>query len=785
MSLKIKLENRDFSLMMTHNKKVKNIFTLLNFVSIISFIILITLILLLLLKQQISLINIAIPLLISLSLLSFIPFIVTKKKENGYSLSFVFLYVFFIDAAIRYGRMYNSINGLIAVIPLNSARFIISSVLIEDLLYIMLAGFLISFILTFLTWGFSIIREVKGLLISGLLLISAFIYFEFIRLSFLSFESFIFFTAVTVLISILISLMESNDVKSNNFFAVFSISFPFLILAGIPFNQFSIANYPIDQITFNLGILAFQSLSLLIIIWLTFESIENLVFQVKERMKYSTIINVATGALTTLVFILLFGNKMFTLFNTYQFFTSISSILYMILVFFIVFFSLSLSLFILLGVKKIEIKALLILFLFELLYILVMNGRKEFFIPSSLIFGSILTAEYLGTSIISKSISKRFFGGKSILDKSQDMKINSQNVDILRPPLCWVKSGSLEGYTIRGIIGVKSGFGYVLDAYDPSSRKRVAIKVLKEAGDDGTPIAFDANTLNKFNEEHMKLKNLKGIRNVVSIIDTHLPEIERYNGVNKLEAYIKSPPYIVMEFLTGGSLSDGYDLFTKKEFIRPLLLIITGVADGLYEAHSKGIIHGDIKPDNILFASVGRYTFKNESVDPQKLENSILKGYLIPKLTDFGTAKVVTSGRITFSTATVHYAPPEILVNSNVVDQRYDVYELGLLLYYELAGVAGSAEKSLNLNKRQAELSRLINQGKFFDDPGEIVKIMESIDVPDLRIINPGVSERLNLFVRRAIDPDPSKRPKSMKDFSIALKTIAINDYNFLEIKNY
>jgi len=785
MSLKIKLENRDFALMMTHNKKVKSLFTLLNFVSIISFIILITLILLLLLKQQVYFMNIIIPLLLSLSLLSFIPSIITKQRENGYSLSFVFVYVFFIDAAVRYGRMYNLINGLVLKIPLSSARFVISSVLIGDLFYIMLSGFIISFILTFLTWGFRIIREVKDLLISGFLVISAFIYFEFIRLSLLSFESFIFFIAATILLSVFISLMESDDARSNNFLPVFSISLPVVILVGVPLNLFSIGKFPSDQIIFSLGILAFQSLGLLIIIWLTFESIENLVFQVKQRMKYSVMINVGVGALTTLIFILLLGSKMFTLLNTYHFFTSIPSILYMILIFFIVFFSLSLSFFITLGVKKIEIKALPTWFLFALLYASLMNGKNDFFIPSSLIFGSVVTVEYLGTSIISRNISKRFFGGKSVLDKSQDVKISSQTVDILRPPLCWVKSGSLEGYTIRGIIGVKSGFGYVLDAYDPSSGKRVAIKVLKEAGDDGTPIAFDANTLNKFNEEHMKLKNLKGIRNIVSIIDTHLPEIERYNGVNRLEAYIKSPPYIVMEFLTGGSLSDGYDLFTKKEYIRPLLLIITGVADGLYEAHSKGIIHGDIKPDNILFSSVGRYTFKNESVDPQKLESGILKGYLIPKITDFGTAKVVTSGRTTFSTATIHYAPPEILVNQNVVDQRYDVYELGLLLYYELAGVAGSAEKSLNFNKRQDELSKLINQGKFFDDPEEIIKIMESIDVPDLRNVNSGVSERLNLFVKRAIEPNPSKRPKSMKDFSIALKSIAINDYNFIEIKNY
>ncbi|MGC8497455.1 MAG: serine/threonine-protein kinase [Thermoplasmata archaeon] len=785
MSLKIKLENKDFALMMTHNRKIKNVFTILNFVSIISFIILITLILLVLLKQQIYVINVAIPLLLTLSLLAIIPSMITKQKENGYSLSFIYLYIFFIDAAIRYGRMLSPINGLVSDIPLNSARFIISVVLINDLFYIMLSGFLISFTLTFLIWGFSIIREAKDLLISGFLIISGFIYFDFIRLSLLSFESFIFFISTTVMLSAFISFIESKDTKSRNFFAIFSASLPIVILAGIPFNQLSIRNAPVNQVTFNFAILALQALSLLIIVWLTFESVENLVFHIKDKMKYSAIINVGAGGLTTLIFMLLFGNKMFSLYNTYSFFTSMSNILYMVLIFFIVFFVLTLLIFMILGVKKIKTNAPIIWFLFAVLYTLVMTGKSELFIPSTLIFGSVVTVEYLGTSIISRNISQRFFGGKSLLDKTQDVKINSQDVDSLRPPLCWVKSGFLEGYTVRGIIGVKSGFGYVLDAYDPSSRRRVAIKVLKEAGEDGTPIAFDANTLNKFNEEHLKLKNLKGIRNIVSIIDTHLPEIERYNGVNRLEAYMKSPPYIVMEFLTGGSLSDGYDLFTKKEYIRPLLLIITGVADGLYEAHSKGIIHGDIKPDNILFSSVGRYTFKNESVDPQKLENSILKGYLVPKLTDFGTAKVVTSGRTTFSTATVHYAPPEILVNQNVVDQRYDIYELGLLLYYELAGVSGTAEKSLNLNKRQAELSKFINQGKFFDSPDEIIKIMEAIDVPDLRNINSGVSERLNLFIRRAIEPNPSKRPKSMKDFSIALKSIAINDYNFIEIKNY
>ena len=131
--------------------------------------------------------------------------------------------------------------------------------------------------------------------------------------------------------------------------------------------------------------------------------------------------------------------------------------------------------------------------------------------------------------------------------------------------------------------------------------------------------------------------------------------------------------FLVMEFIDGGSLSD---FVKEKGALNPVLVkkIMEQMAEALAIAHQNGIIHRDIKPQNILFRKTG------DAV-----------------LADFGSAKVYgqnTSSMTISMTGTLDYMSPEVIQN-NPYDCRTDIYSLGLTMYYALTG-RKAIQSSLN-----------------------------------------------------------------------------------------
>ncbi len=122
--------------------------------------------------------------------------------------------------------------------------------------------------------------------------------------------------------------------------------------------------------------------------------------------------------------------------------------------------------------------------------------------------------------------------------------------------------------------------------------------------------------------------------------------------------------YMAMEYLSGGSLKDRLD--QGKLSYSHSLFILEEVTNGLAYAHRKGYIHRDIKPANILFRDTG-----------------------IAVLSDFGLAKLQNSSgeltRLGFTKGTVQYMSPEQAITTNL-DQRSDIYSLGLVFYEMLTG---------------------------------------------------------------------------------------------------
>jgi len=124
--------------------------------------------------------------------------------------------------------------------------------------------------------------------------------------------------------------------------------------------------------------------------------------------------------------------------------------------------------------------------------------------------------------------------------------------------------------------------------------------------------------------------------------------------------------YMILEYLPGGSLQDKLDRPGKVQ-VRQAIKLITGICEGLAKLHAKGIVHRDIKAENILFTADG-----------------------LPKITDFGIAHVPQAAgglgltQAGFQPSTVIFSSPEQF-RGEQLDARSDVYQVGELLYHLLA----------------------------------------------------------------------------------------------------
>jgi hypothetical protein len=198
-------------------------------------------------------------------------------------------------------------------------------------------------------------------------------------------------------------------------------------------------------------------------------------------------------------------------------------------------------------------------------------------------------------------------------------------------------------YEIVGVIG-RGGMGIVYKAVRKSDDRTVALKVL-------SPRSLGApEFVERFTREAEALAQL----NHPNIIAIHQSGV--YDGV----------PFLVMEYVHGMSLRKR--IRAKSLNAERAVEIASQVCDALQYAHSRGIIHRDIKPENILVRDDG-----------------------VVKIADFGLAKLTSTEqlRLTLSNVamgTPHYMAPEQLEKSADVDERADLFSLGVVLYEMLTG---------------------------------------------------------------------------------------------------
>ncbi|MFC7099752.1 serine/threonine-protein kinase [Nonomuraea rubra] len=197
------------------------------------------------------------------------------------------------------------------------------------------------------------------------------------------------------------------------------------------------------------------------------------------------------------------------------------------------------------------------------------------------------------------------------------------------------------GYRVLDQAG-QGGFAVVYRAYQERLDRVVALKVLSVD-------RVDQRTMRRFQRELQLTGRLTGHPNVVTVFDT---------GVTR-----SGKPYIAMDFFENGSLRDKI----RKEGPLPLPDVLRAgvkLAGALAAVHEAGVLHGDIKPQNILISRYGELA-----------------------IADFGVARVVDSAEVSLTSQafTPLHAAPEVLTGQPH-SASTDLYSLGSTLYHLLAG---------------------------------------------------------------------------------------------------
>lgn len=309
-------------------------------------------------------------------------------------------------------------------------------------------------------------------------------------------------------------------------------------------------------------------------------------------------------------------------------------------------------------------------------------------------------------------------------EKNLELIASQQRADRIFSALAEALPGTVldEKYRLDEKIG-SGGFGAVFKATHLGLNSLVAVKIFRPLQGNDSPEALE-----------------RFLREGISACRVNHP-----NSVTVLDSGISSDgiAFMVMELLKGHTLTE--ELREKgKLSLNRCAEILLPVCDVLAVAHSEGILHRDIKPDNI-FLHQGR------------------NGEIV-KVVDFGVAKFMESKmenleQLTESgiiIGTPAYIAPE-RYRSKPYDGRSDVYSLGIILYEMLSGRA-----PFEINKK---------------DPLAGVLLRLTQDPKPLREVKPDISEDLEKVVMQAIAKDQSNRPTA-KELAQNLATVLGIKYN-------
>lgn len=261
---------------------------------------------------------------------------------------------------------------------------------------------------------------------------------------------------------------------------------------------------------------------------------------------------------------------------------------------------------------------------------------------------------------------------------------------------------SVGPFRIVRLIG-EGGMGRVYEAEQQSPRRRVALKLV-------APRARSESLMQRFELEVDVLARLQH------------PSIAQIFECGEYDGEYGPQPYFAME------LVDGVDVRTYAERaqldLNAKLALVAEIADAIEHAHTKGVIHRDLKPDNVLVGENGR-----------------------PKVLDFGIARVTDDSTLMRTAVTeagqligtLNYMAPEQLGgDSTRIDAGADVYALGVILFELLSG------------RRPHEVSGLALTAA--------IRIVAEEEAPRLGRLAPGIAHDVETIVQKALEKERDRR---------------------------
>lgn len=269
---------------------------------------------------------------------------------------------------------------------------------------------------------------------------------------------------------------------------------------------------------------------------------------------------------------------------------------------------------------------------------------------------------------------------------------------------------TVGNYILCNILGY-GGMGAVYIAKHRETNDQVAIKLL------GDQCRHDSGIRARF-----KLEARAGMK-----LDH--PKLVKTLDFGKLQDLYGDIEYMVMDLVEGVTLLEGINFSTGPLKWDAASDVICQAADGLAYLHQNGMVHRDVKPDNILVEVDG---------------NSMLLDFGLT-LADRGAFEEEFSLAMIFGhdcLGTADYIPPEQSLESLNVDHRADIYSLGCTMYTALTAKRPFPDR----------------------DRSETVKAHRTEPRPSILDINPGVPQKISEAVVRMMAVNPEERPQSMAE---------------------
>ncbi len=302
-----------------------------------------------------------------------------------------------------------------------------------------------------------------------------------------------------------------------------------------------------------------------------------------------------------------------------------------------------------------------------------------------------------------------------------DLRLESHGVDLPEGAL-------IAHYRIVKEIGA-GGMGKVYKAVDTKLNRNVAVKLLRPE------LLRDRDKVRRFRQEAKAASGLNHAA-IVTVFDV---------GDAKRDGSDESVDFIVMEYVEGNSLREK---LRERLPLNKRLELVARVADGIAVAHAAGVVHRDLKPDNIIITTEGQ-----------------------PKIVDFGLAKLtqpelaadastdedqatmtLEASREGMIIGTVGYMSPE-QVEGRQIDHRTDIFALGCILYEAVSGQRAFTSDSV---------------------VGTLHKILTQEPEP-LRGRDPSIPVGLDHITRRCLAKDREERYQSAKEIAIELRSLMAN----------